>query len=164
MATIAQNAPQNTTQAAMTIGKLARAAGVGVETIRYYEKSGFLPEPERLASGYRVYSVETLRRLHFIREGQALGFTLAEISDLMALTDSEEADCAAVNARAQAKLSDIDAKIARLQAMRDGLSKLADYCPSGGEPLSECSIVRHLYGDCTDASGTTDTNCGKRHD
>ena len=131
---------------AMTIGKLALAAGVGVETIRYYERSGFLPKPERLASGYRVYSKASVNKVRFIKEAQALGFTLKEITDLLGLTDDPDADCATVNKKARAKLSEIDEKIRRLKAMRTSLNKLAKYCPADEQPLSECSIINHLYG------------------
>lgn len=131
---------------AMTIGKLALAAGVGVETIRYYERSGFLPKPERLASGYRVYSTASVNKVRFIKEAQALGFTLKEITDLLGLTDDPDADCATVNKKARAKLTEIDDKIRRLKAMRTSLNKLAKYCPADEQPLSECSIINHLYG------------------
>lgn len=131
---------------AMTIGKLALAAGVGVETIRYYERSGFLPKPERLASGYRVYSTTSVNKVRFIKEAQALGFTLKEITELLGLTDDPEADCASVNKKARAKLMEIDDKIHRLKAMRTSLNKLAKYCPADEQPLSECSIINHLYG------------------
>lgn len=130
----------------MTIGKLAKSVGVGAETIRYYERSGFLPPPERLPSGYRVYSGEAANRLRFIKEAQALGFTLNEIKDLFSLTDDPEADCASVNARARAKLDEINDKIERLQLMKESLERLSAYCPADEHPLSECSIINHLYG------------------
>ena len=130
----------------MTIGKLAAATGVGAETIRYYERSGFLPAPERLRSGYRVYSADAAKRLRFIKEAQALGFTLQEVSELFGLTDDPDADCASVNARAQAKLGEINAKIAQLTLMRESLEKIARYCPADQHPIAECSIINHLYG------------------
>lgn len=133
----------------MTIGKLAKATGISAETIRYYERSGFLPEPERLVSGYRVYAKDTVRRVHFIQEAQALGFKLTEIADLMALTDNPDADCATVNAYAKDKIIEIEAKITRLKQMRDSLSRLATYCPADKQPLSACSIINHLYGEDT---------------
>jgi len=130
---------------AMTIGKLAKSAGVGVETIRYYERSGFLPPPERLASGYRVYTSDAVNKVRFIKEAQALGFTLKEITELLGLTDDPDADCASVNKKAQSKLVEIDDKIHRLKAMRTSLDRLAKYCPADEQPLSECSIINHLY-------------------
>lgn len=130
----------------MTIGKLAKAAGTSTETIRYYERSGFLPEADRLASGYRVYGSDSIQRLHFIREAQALGFTLSEIKDLIDLTADESADCAQVNAKATEKLIEIDRKIKALRKMKSGLKVLAERCPADEQPLSECSIINHLYG------------------
>ncbi|WP_417457949.1 heavy metal-responsive transcriptional regulator [Kordiimonas sp.] len=137
---------------AMTIGKLAKATGVGAETIRYYERSGFLPAPERLPSGYRVYSADSTKRIRFIKEAQALGFTLQEVSELFALTDDPDADCADVNARAQAKLEEINEKIARLTLMRESLERISKYCPADEHPITECSIINHLYGKAGMAS------------
>ncbi len=120
--------------------------GLGVETIRYYEKSGFLPAPDRLPSGYRVYGTAAARQVRFLQEAQALGFKLSEIAELMALTDDPDADCAAVNARAKEKIVEIDDKITRLTKMRESLDRLATYCPADDQPLSACSIINHLYG------------------
>lgn len=130
----------------MTIGKLAKAAGTSTETIRYYERSGFLPAADRLASGYRVYGSDSIQRLHFIKEAQALGFTLSEIKDLIDLTADESADCAQVNAKATEKLVEIDKKIKALRKMQSGLKVLAERCPADEQPLSECSIINHLSG------------------
>ncbi len=131
---------------AITIGKLAARTGVSVETVRYYERSGFLPAPDRLPSGYRVYGTDTINRVKFIREAQSLGFSLSEINELLSLTDDPTADCAQVNERAQIKLSEIDDKIKRLKKMQTSLKRLAEYCPADEQPLSECSIINHLYG------------------
>lgn len=130
----------------MTIGKLAKATGVGAETIRYYERSGFLPPPDRMPSGYRVYGADAAKRVRFIREGQALGFTLNEIRELFSLTDDPNADCASVNARARTKLEEINDKIRTLKKMKQSLERLSDYCPADEHPLSECSIINYLYG------------------
>lgn len=132
--------------AGMTIGKLARATGVGAETIRYYERNGFLPEPDRMPSGYRVYDAEAQKRVRFIKEAQALGFTLNEISELFALTDDPNADCASVNARATRKLAEINDKINKLTLMKQSLEKLSTYCPADEHPLTQCSIINYLYG------------------
>ncbi|GHF19447.1 Hg(II)-responsive transcriptional regulator [Kordiimonas sediminis] len=129
-----------------TIGKLARQAAVAPETIRYYEKSRLLPPPDRLESGYRVYDSSTVKRVRFIKEAQALGFTLAEIADLLGMTEDEGADCATVNAKAQEKLEEIQKKIGTLRKMQKGLEVLAQRCPADEQPLSECSIISHLYG------------------
>lgn len=130
----------------MTIGRLAKASSVSSETIRYYERSGFLPPPERMASGYRVYGGDSIRRIRFIKQAQALGFTLSEVVDLLDLTADESADCASVNEKAEIKLIEIDNKIEALEKMRDGLKILAKRCPADEQPLSECHIINHLYG------------------
>ncbi len=132
--------------AGMTIGKLAKSTGVGAETIRYYERSGFLPPPDRLPSGYRVYGGDAQKRVRFIKEAQALGFTLNEIKELFSLTDDPDADCASVNARARAKLAEINDKLRKLQLMKKSLERLSDYCPADEHPLTECSIINYLYG------------------
>ena len=129
----------------MTIGRLAKATSVSAETIRYYERSGFLPPPERMASGYRVYSGDSIRRIRFIKQAQALGFTLSEVVDLLDLTADESSDCASVNEKAKKKLVEIDKKIGALEKMRDGLKILAKRCPADEQPLSECTIINHLF-------------------
>lgn len=131
----------------MTIGKLAKAAGISAETIRYYERSGFLPSPGRLASGYRVYGSESIRLIRFIKEAQALGFTLAEVSELIHITADEHAECSQINEKATKKLKEIAKKIATLKKMQAGLKVLAKRCPADEQPLSECSIINHLYGE-----------------
>jgi len=131
----------------LTIGKLSDATGVGIETIRYYERSGILPAPERLPSGYRVYSNNNIRQLRFVREAQTLGFTLQEISELLSLTMDPDADCASVNTAARAKIEQIDKKLKLLRKIKKNLSVLAEYCPADEQPLSECSIINHLFGD-----------------
>ena len=128
----------------LSIGKLAKAIGIGIETIRYYEGLSLLPTPDRTASGYRVYDTSAIDRLRFIKQAQELGFTLAEIKDLIRLTEDEKADCAQVNAKAREKLVEIEDKIALLTTMRESLMVLADYCPADKKPLSECSIINHL--------------------
>lgn len=129
----------------MTIGKLAKAAGVSADTIRFYEDSGFLPKPDRLASGYRVYGSDSVRRLKFIAEAKALGFTLSEIMELIDLTSDEDADCAQVNEKATIKLGEINRKIAALKKMQSALKVLSERCPADKQPLSECSIINHFH-------------------
>jgi len=131
----------------LTIGKLADAAGVGIETIRYYERRGILPKPDRLASGYRVYGRESLLQLKFIKNAQMLGFTLQEAKELLSLTDDPGADCARINQTALAKIKQINEKIKLLSKIKQNLTTLAKYCPADEQPLSACSIVNHLYAD-----------------
>ncbi len=129
-----------------TIGKLAKSAGIATETVRYYERAGILPKAERTTSGYRVYRADTTKRIRFIKEAQALGFTLAEIAELLGITDDEHADCASVNARAHMKLDEIGSKIKALKKMQSALKVLAERCPADEQPLEHCSIINHLYG------------------
>src|SRR3954451_20796962 len=110
----------------LTIGTVARRAGVGVETVRFYEREGLLDEPARRASGYRQYAEEAIDRLRFIRRAKQLGFTLREIKGLLALRLDAGAERADVRRHAEAKIADIDAKIADLARMREALVRLTD--------------------------------------
>ena len=130
------------------IGALAKRAGVGIDTVRYYERSGLLAPKTRLRSGYRRYSTAELARLRFIRRAQTLGFSLKEIRELLAL--SRDRDVARVKRAAQAKLADVEQRIAALERMRDGLAMLIAACPGHGDP-TECPILRALGGEGPDA-------------
>lgn len=123
------------------IGALAKRAGVRIDTVRYYERSGLLEPKTRLQSGYRRYSEAELARLRFIRRAQTLGFSLKEIRELLALSTGR--DIARVKRAAQAKLADVDQRIAALQRMRNGLATLIDACPGHGAP-TDCPILRAL--------------------
>jgi len=124
-----------------TIGRLAALAGVGIDTVRYYERAGLLQPAGRSASGYRRYGDEELRQLRFIRRAQRLGFTLQEIQELLAL--SRKKGVRAVRAAAQAKLADVELRIAELSRVRNALAGLVEACPGHG-PLSDCPILRAL--------------------
>ena len=123
----------------LTIGKLARAVDVPIDTVRYYERQGLMPAPVRGANGYRHYDAADLERLRFIRQAQKLGFTLAEIGRLLELvaTDGARAD---VRALAGERLADIDQRLAELQRHRVVLSKLIETC-SGRGTVSGCPII-----------------------
>ncbi|WP_343520456.1 MerR family transcriptional regulator [Sphingomonas sp.] len=112
----------------MTIGALATAGGVGVETVRYYQRRGLLAEPAR-AGGVRRYGEGDVRRLRFIRAAQEAGFTLSEIGELLELDAGE--DRARAHALAQARIAAIDAEVAKLTAARGALEKLARRCAAG---------------------------------
>lgn len=127
----------------LTAGKLAKAALVNVETLRYYERRGLLPEPPRKDSGYRVYPDTAVERLHFIKGAQALGFTLEEIRDLLNLRVDEHAHRADVRRRAQEKVEHIERKILALQAMRDALGDLIEQCHGDG-PTADCPILEAI--------------------
>ena len=126
----------------LTIGKLAAQAGVAVDTVRYYEHTGLLPEPPRRVSGYRVYPADTVKRLRFIRRAKTLGFTLPEIGELLALA-APRADVRKVKQAAQAKLQLLDEKIAELERIRSGLHQLVTHCPGHGDS-SDCPILNAL--------------------
>lgn len=127
----------------LTIGQVARHAGVGVETIRYYEREGLLPPPPRSASGYRHYPADSVRRLAFIRHAKALGFSLADIRELLALRAEPGASSEPVRQLAQTKLTEIRDKIAALEKMQQTLEQLVEQCP-GHVPTSECPILDAL--------------------
>lgn len=129
----------------ISIGQLAKAAGVGVETVRFYERKGLLALPPRKDSGYRQYDDEAVARLRFIRRAQLVGFTLAEIRELLALRDDPSTGRADVRRRAAVKVADIDAKVAALLAMRASLTDLLSTCDGDG-PASDCPILTTLDG------------------
>jgi MerR family copper efflux transcriptional regulator len=133
----------NTQTAALTIGRIAQSAGVAIDTIRFYEREGLLPEPRRRPSGYREYDQATVSRLRFIRRAKDLGFTLDEIRDLLALSADRNDGVEGVRERAAARLQAIDERMAELQRVRDGLSELVDACPGHGAP-EDCPILKAL--------------------
>jgi Hg(II)-responsive transcriptional regulator len=124
---------------------VARQAGVGVETVRFYEKNGLLEEPTRRESGYREYDDETVQRLRFIQRAKELGFTLSEIKELLSLRCSER-PCDDVRGRAEAKVAEIEAKVAMLLRMKEVLGQLAASCCEQGDK-SRCPIIDTLDGD-----------------
>ena len=130
-----------------TIGQLARKAEINLETVRYYERRGLLPKPPRTPSGYRLFPAEAAQRLRFIRRAQELGFSLAEIRELLSLRLSPRASSSEIRKRAQAKISDIENKIKSLESMRKSLRKLAASC-DGCRPVSQCLILESLAGEC----------------
>ena len=129
--------------AGLTIGKVAERAGVKIDTLLYYERQGVIAPPERNGSNYRVYTQDAVLRVRFVKRAQELGFSLAEIKELLELRVSEEASCADVRDQALAKVADLDQKIRSLQSMRGVLSKLAKEC-SGQGPVSDCPILDTL--------------------
>lgn len=136
----------------MTIGKLAKQCCVGVETIRFYEREGLIEEPPRRESGYRQYPEEIVRRVRFVKRAKALGFTLKEIKELLALRIVPEATCADVRRQAEAKIADIEERIVTLQRMKQALSRLTVAC-SGSGPASRCPILEAMEDDRDENSG-----------
>jgi MerR family transcriptional regulator, copper efflux regulator len=123
------------------IGTLAKRAGVSIDTVRYYEKSGLLSPETRLASGYRRYGDEQVSRLRFIRRAQELGFTLKDIRELLGI--SKQRDVAKVKRAAEKKLADVEARLLALTRMRDGLATLVATCPGHGR-AADCPILNAL--------------------
>ncbi len=125
----------------MTIGNLAKAAGVNIETIRYYQKIGLVTEPEKPEQGYRRYPVLTIGRIHFIKRAQKLGFTLSEITELLSLND---VNCDAARTLAEHKRELIQQRIKDLDAMQGELSKLIDVCRNNISGQGHCAIIETL--------------------
>ena len=133
----------DTAKPSFTIGAIAKRVGVAIDTIRYYEREGLLPQPARRASGYRSYDDSAIAQLLFIRRAKSLGFTLDEIRDLLALSADRQRGVRAVKQRALQRLAAIDTRIAEMQRVRDGLEQLVEACPGHGAP-EQCPILRAL--------------------
>jgi Hg(II)-responsive transcriptional regulator len=129
--------------AGMRTSEVAAGAAVNAQTLRYYERRGLLPEPGRSASGYRMYPPEAVRRVRFIRRAQELGFTLADVETLLHLAEGGPDSCDGVRAVASRKVADLDARIADLHALRDGLTRLAATCERP-RAERECPILHEL--------------------
>ncbi len=126
---------------AMTISQAASEAGVGVETIRFYERKRLIERPPTPSNGgFRIYPMGTVKRVRFIRQAQELGFSLGEIEELLSLRAEPSADCAEVRERAEAKLDEVKAKLAQLARIRDALEQLIAACPGRGA-IQRCSIL-----------------------
>jgi MerR family mercuric resistance operon transcriptional regulator len=129
----------------LSIGKVAKQAGVGVETVRFYEREGLIDKPLRGVSGYRQYNQEVVDRVLFIRRAKALGFSLKEIHELLGLRIKSNVTSAEVRSRATDKIEEISDKISSLQQMKQALEKLVSAC-SGKGPVSECPILEAMDG------------------
>ena len=123
---------QDITAQGVTIGKLAKAIGIRAGTLRYYEQLGLLAPAQRTAAGYRMYGEGAERRLRFIRRAQALGFSLDEVAELLALSDNPSASAREVKKATQAKIADIEARIEALRRMKRGLEALETRCSGHG--------------------------------
>ncbi|MGR3177741.1 MAG: Hg(II)-responsive transcriptional regulator [Candidatus Anammoxibacter sp.] len=126
----------------LTIGKLAKETGTNIETIRYYERRGLIPEPPRRESGYRVFSQKYVERILFIKRAQTLGFTLKEVLELLAMADGTT-DCKDVKKFAEGKLVDIEMRIGDLKKIKKVLHDLVKRCPDKGK-ISDCPIIESL--------------------
>lgn len=132
----------------LTIGKLADAAGVTPDTLRYYEKEGLVQASSHTEAGYRLFGNEAIQRVRFVKRAQSCGFTLSEIADLITLQSSDEACCGDVRTRAIEKKLALEGKIRVLQKMSRSLDALLEECsPTGtSHPVDECPILAALKG------------------
>ena len=139
----------------LSIGQVARRAGVGVETVRFYEREGLLEEPPRRASGYRQYSEQVVKRIHFIKRAQKLGFSLKEITELLLLRVDGQTSCEEVKQRTEAKIAEVERKLIELQRMRQALLQVSTLCTGQG-PASACPML-----DALDQQETLDQVAGR---
>lgn len=134
----------------LTIGQVAKRAGIGVEAVRFYERRGLIDRPHKPATGFRRYPPEVVARIEFIRRASAAGFTLRDVGELLALRARPAAPCAGVRSRAVSKVADIDRRLDELQRIRSALVTLVEAC-KGDCAIAACSILTAL-------DGTTDPN------
>jgi DNA-binding transcriptional MerR regulator len=127
----------------LTIGKLAKATGTKVVTVRYYEQAGLLPLPPRTPGNYRAYGADHLHRLRFIRRCRDLGFTLDQVRDLLRLSSQEDQPCGEVNRISAEHLTEIEQKIADLTRLADELRRINGRCQGGGV-IANCRIIEAL--------------------
>jgi MerR family transcriptional regulator, copper efflux regulator len=144
----------------MRISEVAKAAGVGVETIRFYVRKGLVEQPGRPhpGNGFRSYSQQSVERIRFIRRAQEIGFSLREIKELLSLSVDPGADCGEVRAHARTKLNEVNRKIASLKNMKAALEELIETCPGQGVALGNCSIIEALASSVPHGSGTQQVN------
>ncbi len=136
-----------------TISKAAKNAGVGVETIRFYQRKGLIKQPPApIDGGFRIYPEETVARIRFIRQAQEIGFSLREIAELLSLRADPSADCSDVRERATMKLEEVHRKITQLKKIRGALEDLIAACPGRGA-LRACSIMESLVAATGEADG-----------
>jgi Hg(II)-responsive transcriptional regulator len=126
-------------------GEVAARAGVNVQTLRYYERKGLLDEPDRRASGYRQYAPDAVQLIRFIKRAQELGFTLAQVEDLLQLRSCQETACAEVQRTAEEKIANIEEKIRHLRAMKRALGALVASCSTEGS-TRYCPLLEALDG------------------
>jgi Hg(II)-responsive transcriptional regulator len=127
----------------LTIGQLAERGGVNLETIRYYERQGLIPPPPRKSSGHRAYSTGAVRRLRFIKRAQELGFSLAEIRELLHLKIDPDQLCIDVVTQIDAKTREVEEKIRHLEAIKRTLQRMKDSC-DGRCAVNDCPILESL--------------------
>jgi len=132
----------------MTIGKLAKEAGVGVETIRFYERKGLIRKPAKRESGFRTYSLDEVTRIRFIRRAQELGFTLREVKELIELQSKRKMTGGQVQKKADLKITEIRKKISDLKKMEESLRQLSVVCGEGDQAIKECRFLECFEKGC----------------
>jgi Cd(II)/Pb(II)-responsive transcriptional regulator len=134
----------NAQEAIMKIGALAKAAGTTVETVRYYEKEGLLPEPDRSLNNYRSYGAIHLERLQLIRNCRALDMTQEEIRTILSLADNHDAGCGPINALFDEHIKHVDERIAELMQLKTQLTEISQRCVSARADTENCGILHGL--------------------
>jgi MerR family mercuric resistance operon transcriptional regulator len=129
----------------MTRGQLARTTGANVETVRFYEKIGLMPDPPRSAGGHRIYDDGHVHRLRFILRGRGLGFSVEQVKELLGLVDSDAVTCEEVRAMTLRHLRTVREKIADLTRLEQVLAETADRCTGGKTP--DCPVIQALAGE-----------------
>lgn len=132
----------------MTIGKVAKAAGVGVETIRFYERKGLIKKPQKRDAGFRLYTNEEAARVRFVKRAQELGFTLREVKDLLDLQSKRKITGAQVRGKAEEKIQEIRKKIDDLKQMETSLLRLSKICGEGEQAIRECRVFDCFETGC----------------
>ncbi|HID83208.1 MAG TPA: MerR family transcriptional regulator [Chromatiales bacterium] len=128
-----------------TIGELAGQTGCKVETVHYYEKTGLMPEPPRTEGGHRIYTLSHLKRLNFIRRSRELGFSIAQIKDLLKFIDEPDHYCGEVKAMAMVQAREVQKKIDDLKRLQTGLNKMVSQCKGKNMSIDDCPIIDALY-------------------
>jgi MerR family copper efflux transcriptional regulator len=131
----------------LTRGELAKQSGVNRETVRYYERSGLLPEPQLNESGYWLFTQAAAERIRFIKRAQAVGFSLEQIRALLDLQITPASTCGDVRGMVESRIAEVDEKIRQLTAMRDSLVELLAECPGGERPLEECPVLESFASE-----------------
>jgi len=132
----------------MTIGKLALAAGVGVETIRFYERKGIIKRPPKNEGGFRHYPNEEAARIRFVKRAQELGFTLREVKELLEIQSKRKITGGQVKVKAEEKVAEIRQKISDLKQMEQSLLRLAEVCGKGEQAIRECKVFDCFEKGC----------------
>lgn len=128
----------------LKIGAVASASGVSIQTIRYYESVRLVSKPDRTEGGFRLYEAATIRRLRFIKEAQALGFSLDEIRELLELVERPATTCRDVRGRLDGKVETVDAMIRKLKRLRTALVAMSKRCPNDGSAPDRCPLLESL--------------------